>query len=558
MIKRKPTIGIIGGAGKMGQWLSYFFQERDFTVLTASRKTTLSPQKLAQKADIVIVSVPIAQTAQTITDIIPHLKKTALLTDVSSLKVMSLEAMRDAPCATLGIHPLFGPSIGNLSDAQIVFCRQKDNAYVDLLKGLFEKAGITVIEISADEHDYQMAYIQAFTHAINLLFGKIILNRKNELLPKLHTPVFSLQTLLAGRVLQQDMHLVSQMQLFNPYFPSILLELEGYVQNLRNAVQKQNEAEYRELFRAERAFGKNFAHFSVFQTNKILQLVNQLPSAIPYVRAIEDAPKEAKVGFLGPVGTYSHQAAITVFPKTANTKIACESLYDLFTKVLNSEIDFAIVPAENSTEGTVRETLDYLVDFSLFVAGSFELPIHHYLLAKHKSLKAITTVVSHAQALAQCKQWLNKHLPSAKKIPSASTTAALQSPKKGYAYIASKVGRENYNLTVLAKNIEDNPRNTTRFYVLSKTQTALIGLTNTKTLLFLTVYNRVGILRDILDVFARHNLNLTKLESRPSRQKVWDYHFFVEVESLPANQSLQLALKGLEIFCPTIRILGVT
>lgn len=542
----------------MGQWLKYFFEERGLTVLIAGRKTPLSPKQLASKADIVIVSVPIAQTPKTISEIVPHMKKTALLTDVASLKVMPLEAMAYASCATLGMHPLFGPSITSLDGAQIVFCRQKDNAYVYFLKDLFEKAGLEVLEMSADEHDYQMAYIQAFAYAINLLFGKIVFNRKNELLSKLHTPIFSLQTLTTGRAYQQDMHLVSQAQLYNPYFESILLELLGYTKNLSEIVQKQDQKAYRAFFANDRSIAKDFAHFSTYQTNKILQLISSIPKTIPQTHIVKGLPKESKIGYLGPQGTHSHQAALALFPKNANKKMPYNSLYDLFTGVLDGQIDFAIVPAENSTEGTVRETLDYLIDFSLFVAGSAQLPIHHYLLSKNKKLPEITTVVSHAQALAQCKNWLAKNLPSAKRVSSASTAEALQSTKKNYAYIVSGVAAKKYRLTILAKNIEDNSKNTTRFYILSKKQVELTDLANTKTLLFLTVYNRVGILRDILDVFAKHNLNLTKLESRPSHEKIWDYHFFIEVEALPKNESLKNTLKDLEPFCPTIRILGLT
>ncbi|MBI4080477.1 MAG: prephenate dehydratase, partial [Candidatus Levybacteria bacterium] len=258
------------------------------------------------------------------------------------------------------------------------------------------------------------------------------------------------------------------------------------------------------------------------------------------------------------IGTYSHFASDTVFPKKTYKKIPCETVYIVFKKVLDNDSDFGVVPAENSIEGTVKGTLDYLVDFSLTVIGSFDFPIHHQLATLEKSLKDITYVVSHPQAFAQCERWIRKNLPQAKLIPSASTTASMDERKKGHAYICSELAASVYKMGIVAKNIEDNPRNSTRFYIISKKQMQVKGLSNQKTLIFLTIYNRVGILRDILNVFANNEINLTKLESRPSMEKIWDYHFFVEVEGNPENPSLKKALQELEVYCPIIRVLGQT
>jgi chorismate mutase/prephenate dehydratase len=202
--------------------------------------------------------------------------------------------------------------------------------------------------------------------------------------------------------------------------------------------------------------------------------------------------------------------------------------------------------------------MDYLVDSSLYVCGSLVLPIHHQLLSKEKKLSDIYTVVSHPQALAQCKKWLDEKLPNVKIIAMDSTTAALESIKKNYGYIASKHAAKVYNIPVLAQNIEDTLSNTTRFYIISLRPQKLTGISNNRTLLFLTVYNRVGILRDILNVLAQHNLNLLKLESRPSQEKLWDYHFFVEIEAKEDDPTVTKALTDLEDYCPVIRILGQT
>lgn len=551
-----PTIGIIGGTGRMGQWLQSFFEKKKLPVLIAGRKTSLSPKALAKKADIVIISVPISKTGGIIEDIAPVMRKGALLTDIASLKVIPMEAMRTVNCGTLGMHPLFGPSAKLLQGNQIVFTRQKDNAYVPFLKRLFEKEGASVIEMSADEHDYQMAYIQALTHAVNLLFGKAVFATKRELTANLYTPLFSLQVLTSGRVYQQDMDLIADIELYNPYFRPLLTEFLKEGESLMKALEKQDKSEFLSLFSEEAGLAKNFAHFSLFQTNKLLDLAKEMPKIPPQKLKRIRVAKGAKIAYLGPEGTYSHQVATMLFPK--NKKISKDLLYDLFTEVVKGKANLAIVPAENSIEGTIRETLDYLIDFPLEVIGSLEIPIHHQLLSKEKRLSDIKTVVSHSQALAQCKLWLSKDLPKAKRIAVASTTAELSQAKRGVAFVASKLAAEKYKLPILVADIGDNHNNVTKFYVLAKHNVKVKNLSQKKTLLLLTVYDRVGILRDILTVFVNHNLNLSKLESRPSRTKPWDYHFFVEVETPIAAPALKKAIEELVYLCPTIRILGAT
>ncbi len=554
---KQPAIGIIGGNGKMGQWFTRFFQKYDFTIHTAGRKTSLSVKELVKKSAIVIVSVPISETQKVIKEIIPLMDKNALLTDLTSFKVVPLEAMKEAKSGTLGMHPLFGPSATLDQGLKIIFCKQKSNMYVDLLKNLFEKSGIEVITISAEEHDYQMAYIQAFTHAMNLLYAKIIFEQKNVLENKLHTPIFALQSLIMGRVLHQDIKLLSDIQLYNPYFLPVLEAFVEQGNRLKKIVETEDEKEFMKMFSEEQELSKNFASFSTQQTNRILEQVKEVSIPVPTKVTTSNLPSDATIGYLGPEATFSNLAALTAFPQNSHKKIPYETLFDVFDAVLHGNVDIGIVPAENSIEGTVRETLDYLIDFSLFVLGSLEFPIHQQFLTNEKSLENIHTVMSHPQALAQCKNWLQVHAPHAKRLSAASTTIALQNPQKGYAYIGSRLAAKRYKLNIFAKDIEDSATNTTKFYIIAKKKVNLSGFSNKKILLFLTVYNRVGILRDILNVFAKHNISLTKLESRPSRKKAWDYYFFVEFEK-GEEASMRKTLKELDAYCPIIRVLGKT
>lgn len=556
--KKQPKIGIIGGTGRMGQWFQQYFSSLGLKVEVSGKNTKLTNKTIAETADIILISVPIADTESVLEEIIPHVKKESLLTDVTSLKLLTMKTMERAVSATLGMHPLFGPSIGDPVGQKIVFCHQKDNQYVQFLQSLFEASGMNVITMSADEHDYHMAYIQALTHALNLLYAKILFEQKDALSKKLDTPLFMLQSLVMGRVLHQDLGLSSDIEMYNPYFLPLLENLSGYSKKLLDILQSGDREAFLAMFSHDQLFGKEFANFATLHTDKILRLVSETHASLPSTVNKLATITSGKIGFLGPEGTYSHQALLTKFPTNKKGSIPFATIYQIFNGVLDGKVDFGLVPAENSIEGTVKGTLDYLADFSVFVVGSFALPIHHQLASNETSLKKIEEVISHPQALAQCEKWLRTHLPHAKITPSNSTTASIDQKTKNTAYIVSEIGAKLYDLNILANNIEDNPKNATRFYLLSKEPQVIKGLDNEKTLLFLTIYNRVGILRDMLNVIADNDINMTKLESRPSTEKIWDYHFFVEVDCLYNDTKLAKTLKELESYCPVIRVLGQT
>lgn len=553
---KTPSIHIIGGTGKMGQWLLHFFSSYNIPV-TISGTDFLKHKKDIGAANIVIVSVPIAKTEEVLRKTIPLVNPTTLLADIASVKIIPMQVLEEASCATLGMHPLFGPTVGSVIGQKIIFCKQKDNAFVSFLKNLFEQAGIEIIEMSAEEHDYQVAYIQALTHAFHLLYAKTILGQEKEILTRLQTPTFAIHAFTMGRVLTQDIDMMADIQMYNPYFLPVFDSLFENTKMLFGILKKGDKKAFTDFFSHEVKMTKRFSDISLFQTNKLLHLLSESPVTLPTGKPQQDIRKDLSVAFLGPEGTYSQMAAKNIFPK-AKKYVPTDSIYATFQAVMQNDADIGIVPAENSLEGVVRNTMDYLVEFSLFLSGSFLMPIHHNLLSKEKKLADITTVLSHPQALGQCKQWLHEKLPKAKIISTESTTQALTDLKKGYAYIASEQAAKTYTVPMLAQNIEDTVTNTTRFYVIAKNPLTVQGLSDKRTLLFVTVYNRVGILRDILDVLAKHDLNLLKLESRPSQEKVWDYHFFIEIEKSENDLELKKALKALEKYCPVVRILGRT
>jgi chorismate mutase / prephenate dehydratase len=225
-------------------------------------------------------------------------------------------------------------------------------------------------------------------------------------------------------------------------------------------------------------------------------------------------------------------------------------------EVEKSRAEYGVVPVENSTEGMVNHTLDMFVESDLVICAEREEPISHYLLSASGQASKIKRVYSHPQALAQCRRWIEGHLPNVEVHESASTSeAALQSSLDGSAAaIASFLASKLYNLKVVAPNIEDFDQNFTRFLVIGKNLPARCG--KDKTSVLLSIKDRVGALNDILLVFKKYNVNLTKIESRPTKKKAWEYLFFVDFLGHVSEPPVQKLLEELKRSCLSIKILG--
>lgn len=270
-------------------------------------------------------------------------------------------------------------------------------------------------------------------------------------------------------------------------------------------------------------------------------------------RALE---KELSVAFLGPKGTYSEEAAIKQFGEAAKPT-ECASIDEVFRVVETGEADYGVVPVENSTEGAIGRTLDLLMSTSLHICGEIELPVHHHLMSQNESLNAIQVVYSHAQSLAQCHEWLNKHLPNARReavVSNAEAARLAKASQQGGAAIASLRASELFGLNVIASNIEDDPKNTTRFLVLSKHEVAPSG--KDKTSLFVATKNIPGAVMALLAPLAAHGVSMTKLESRPSKIGLWEYVFFIDVEGHSRSPQVATALAELEKCASILKVLG--
>ena len=260
------------------------------------------------------------------------------------------------------------------------------------------------------------------------------------------------------------------------------------------------------------------------------------------------------VTYLGPAGTFTHQAAREHFGTGVEYNPA-ETIEDVFNDVSKSKADVGVVPIENSTGGVVNETLDMFMTCGLKICDEIVLEIHHYLLGRGK-LSDVKRVCSKPEAFAQCRIWLSEHLPHVELVPVASTTAAakLAATETGTAAIASREAAELYAIETLAENIEDRHENVTRFVVLANHCGTRTG--RDRTSVMLAIKNEVGALYDMLLPFKKHSVNLTKIESRPSKTKVWDYMFFVDMEGHVEDAEIAAALKEVEGTCRFVQVLG--
>ncbi|MBT9611875.1 MAG: prephenate dehydratase [Burkholderiales bacterium] len=261
------------------------------------------------------------------------------------------------------------------------------------------------------------------------------------------------------------------------------------------------------------------------------------------------------VAYLGPQGTFSQAAAIKHFGHAADTT-DCASIDEVFRKVESGMAAYAVVPVENSTEGAIGRTLDLLLNTPLMICGEVVVRVHQYLLRKEDGMAGITKLYSHAQSFAQCHEWLNKNLPAVARITVGSNAEAakLAASEPTSAAIAGETAAEIYGLTPLARNIEDEPNNTTRFLVLGAHDAGRSG--RDKTSLVMAAPNQPGAMHDLLGPFARNGVSMTKLESRPSGAGKWEYVFYVDVEGHQEDAPVAQALSELKGLAPFLKILG--
>ena len=262
------------------------------------------------------------------------------------------------------------------------------------------------------------------------------------------------------------------------------------------------------------------------------------------------------IGYLGPEGTFTHLAAKKQFGSAADY-FFCKSIKEVFSFVENGQVDYGVVPIENSTEGSVSETLDLLIDTSLVIYGELYLTINHHIIGNVKNFDEIKKIYAHPQTFGQCREFIANHIPNAQQIPMSSNGEAVKKIKKikNAVAISSQLSSEIHQVPIFQKKIEDLKNNYTRFVVLSKKGVTYSSRFD-KTSFLLSIENKAGKLKRVLQDFEKQQINIVKLESRPSRKKAFDYFFFIDVEGHCEERRLIKAIEKLKSNTLLIKLLG--
>jgi len=284
--------------------------------------------------------------------------------------------------------------------------------------------------------------------------------------------------------------------------------------------------------------------------NSVLNIFREIISAC---RSLQQT---TRVAYLGPEGSFSHQASFHEFGGSAEL-VPVGSFGEVFEEVENGRASFGVVPVENSIEGSVGMVLDLLSGSHLMVEAELYERINHFLLSKTGNIKDVSVIASHPQPIAQCGKWLSKNLGNRELMETASTAEAarLASRKKNVAAIASEHAASIYKLKVIQKNIEESSLNTTRFFVIGNKTNKPTG--DDRTSIVFTLKDKPGALqKSFFQPFADAKVNLSKIESRPSKERPWEYLFFVDFRGHSEDKIIKALLKKLDKSCIYLKVLG--
>ncbi len=272
-------------------------------------------------------------------------------------------------------------------------------------------------------------------------------------------------------------------------------------------------------------------------------------------RALEARPR---VAYLGPAGTFTEMAAIAQFGHDIEG-IACTSIDEVFRKAETAAADFAVVPVENTTQGTITRTLDLLFVTSLTIVGEVNVDICHNLMNKSGRLEDVKVIQAHPQALGQCRMWLSSHAGGVEqKAASSNAAAALTaSQDPSVAAICASRAAELYGLKIIEAGVQDDPRNRTRFFILGRTAPKALAAVPFKTSIVFSVPNTSGSLFKAIEPFSVHGVQMVRLESRPAKNGAWEYNFYADVEGHPGQPAIDRAIADVRTLTSFFKILGM-
>lgn len=545
----------------MGSAFAEFFRGIGEEVLISDRRTAISNRKLAKTADVVIVSVPIDKTEKVIESIAPHMKKSALLMDLTSVKERPVKAMMQSKSSVIGAHPMcnettFGPG------QTLLFCPSRPGKWLKWFKQTFEsKAGLNLIRLTPKKHDEMMALVQGVIHFTSFALGKTLhdLHPSLEKMMTLASPASQMQMKIAARHLAQDPNLYGNIQIQNPSNTKTLKAYLKTVAELYTSIEKGDIKAFTKQFQEGGKFFGKFGDKAFQETDAIIAQMTTAPQ-----KTHEKLPKNG-IGSLGSDLTFSALATKKWRKKRKNPVVFFGTVDEIAEAVSQGKIQEGVIPIENRLHGTVRETMDALFSEPIHIQGEITLPIQHCIaIPKGAKRTQIQSVMSHPQALYQCSKYLKKNFPSAKWNIADSTVAAFDWVHKNHSNDTAVIGPEpaakHYEFKVLAKNIANEKANETRFITISKKKpgAAKRPIRNAKTsIVFYFPKDRPGSLFEVFQIFANLKLNMTRIESRPAPKALGEYLFYLDFEGSALAGSGKEAMAKICKITDGLKVLGV-
>jgi len=529
------------------------------------------------------VSVSLTHTEKVLKEVIPHIKKNQALVEITSVKDPLIPLFDQVKGEVLSLHPMCNHT-QLTRGARILFMPYRGKKTARAFKKLFEDAHFIVQELSIKKHDTLMSLIQGLPHFAEIVFAHTMqdLGFKTKQLHKYSSPATDLKLKMVGRILAQNPELYGGIQIYNPRNKKILKSHLDSVQRLYDIVQNDDMAEFVKYFKSSAKFLGKYKDTALAETDHVISILREED----LVESEKDTKKKIQKGkkvsskhalaLLGPALTYTDFAADVFLKKSyaKQQKLTHKSYKNTIEEVLEDtakgKVACGLVPIENKLHGTVRETLDGLFRHKVQIVSAVDLPIKHCIsVLPGVEKRHVKIIMSHGQALSQCKRYLKKHFKNADHVAVSSSAKAFETVKhKNFRHIAvigPVKSAKNHGFKIIDRNIADQVENFTKFVVVTKgTQKKnTVQLNNplfahpkhTSIALYFSK-DKAGSLFTVFQAFAENKVNMTRVESRPYKEEFGGYIFFIDFEGDPSQKKVNYTLKRVAAITAGLKILG--
>lgn len=586
-LPKNPVIGIVGGRGVLGQIFQRAFEDAGFTVLISGRhpdgKKVLSNRVLARKADVVIVSVFLKDTAKVLREIAPLLNSRQLFCDFTSLKVEPVKLMLKSRAEVVGLHPMFGET-NSLVGQNIFACPARAKKWWPWLQKTLTNFGLNIHVVSPKKHDELAAIHQNVPHLLTIAFTEFLRQRQcdPEKLFAVSSPSTQLALLTAGRLLSQNAEMYADIQLLNPAARKAAADMAEIFTKLATTVAQKNRAKILTQLHDEAAHFGEWRNFALSETNQIFGNLTKQEAPKPSLNEKKKGRKRKlkKVDFavfgrntqtelamfrfavhLKLIGKKDQEIKITFHdPNFSSSKL---TITKVFEAVSNGEAKWGFVPLENNSIGPVREAMRQLFEANgkIRIWHEYTHKIHHALFGRKDTNGKIKRIFAHPQAHAQCDKFLKKNYAKADLISAANAGEALKLASQDLSALAigpsGIIPREFKGVLISVRDkIEDDKNNLTRFIAVAKNIPKKHSPKNPRktALAFFFRQNKAGQLAAALAIFAENKINLSRIESIPTEKQHGEFLFFTECEIVSTHARFQQCVTELKKIASVVNL----